>query len=192
MNLCQLCGEWENFENYFDDPAKEMKETWNMAEKAVREKKDPVSKMLFLHGAKAFWRKYCSTVTKENPVRIGYWKVEDDGEGIIIHWQDPERREIIASSYRLSETIANGLEKKENYLLVSGEASPFRYVLLMPPMKSERVISHLHFQFASKKEDLLTHSNKLKKKHWYATMCEGNVSEEERCTIVKALHQLPY
>lgn len=190
MNLNALCGEWENFENYFDDPSKEMRETWQCAEKAVRNKKDLVSKVLFWHGAKAFWKKYCNTLTQENHVQIGYWKVENAEDGIVIRWLDQERKEIGAYSYRLSETIENGLEKKENYLLESKETSPFRYVLLMEPMKSEKVISHLHFQFASKRGDLLTRRSRLKRRHWYATMCEGNVSEEERCKIVKALHQL--
>lgn len=55
----------------------------------------------------------------------------------------------------------------------------FRYMLAMEPMpeREERLngglLSHLHFQYASRLE-LLFKDGKLNKQMWYATMCDGD------------------
>ena len=52
------------------------------------------------------------------------------------------------------------------------------------------LISHLHFQFASTREQMIKENGKLKKPHWYATMCDADATMQQRCNIVRALHKL--
>ena len=53
------------------------------------------------------------------------------------------------------------------------------------------LISHLHFQFGRKKEQIVKSNGKLRKPHWYATMCDADATTLQRCNIVRALHKLP-
>lgn len=73
---------------------------------------------------------------------------------------------------------------------------PFRYLLAMAPMPMRQarqaggLLSHLHFQFASREETLLQ-GGKLCQPGWYATFCDAEGTRLERCNIVRALHRLP-
>ena len=52
------------------------------------------------------------------------------------------------------------------------------------------LISHLHFQYASCREQLLKKNGRLRATHWYATMCDGDATLLQRCNIVRAMHKL--
>ncbi len=77
------------------------------------------------------------------------------------------------------------------------KAGPFSYLISMEPMpeRSQKdqggLISHVHFQYASQMEKLVNSKGKLKHRHWYATMCDGDADEKQRCNIVRAMHGLP-
>ena len=63
----------------------------------------------------------------------------------------------------------------------------------MPPrsaLAEGGLLSHLHFQYAGKLEDLLC-DGKLVRPMWYATMCAREGTLLDRCNIVRALHRLP-
>ena len=194
-------GNWENFELYFTDTDPAMCRAWDEAEKAVKnQKKNMISAYLFRHGAKRFWMDACYTVTKENKVRLGGWHVQPaDGEGIQVEWLDESGSGIGTWTYEPDTILEKGLEGKENFLLYAKDApkdSPFRYLLSMPPMpeRAEKLhgglLSHLHFQFGSTKEQLLKDNGRLKSPHWYATMCDADATMLQRCNIVRALHKL--
>ena len=101
-----------------------------------------------------------------------------------------------------TNTIISQKDRKsnENYLLHAENApqdDPFAYLLSMPPMPEHAekekggLISHLHFQFGRKKEQIVKSNGKLRKPHWYATMCDADATMLQRCNIVRALHKLP-
>ena len=71
-------GCWVNFESYIYSEEPTMQKCWEDAE--------AVAKMIpmFKNGARAFWQMACDTVTAENPVRLGGWHIESDGEGMQI------------------------------------------------------------------------------------------------------------
>lgn len=198
----ELIGAWENFENYFTDTDPMMKKAWEDAEIAVRtKKKNIVSMVLFRNGAKQFWMDNCYTVTKENKSQIGSWDVFQSPENkIAIKWVDKLGKEMGTYDYRVDSVLESGLEGKPNLLLCSEDAPkncPFRYLLCMEPFPgrdakaSGGMLSHLHFQFSSEKNKLLKRNGKLKRPHWYATMCDADATMLQRCNIVRALHQLP-
>lgn len=194
-------GSWENFELYFTDTNPLMCRAWEEAERAVKaQKKNLLSAFLFRKGAKQFWISGCYTVTKENPMQLGGWNVrQGDGGALHIEWLAANGESLGEYSYVLDSIVERGLEGKTNYLLRTdaADAGAFRYILSMAPMPeraakdSGGLISHLHFQYASKKELLLAADGKLKKPHWYATMCDREASMLQRCNIVRALHKLP-
>lgn len=197
MNLEELVGNWENFENYFDDPSYAMQKAWKEAEKATADqKKNLISKYLFRHGAKAFWQSACYTVNKENKTKLGSLVISKEGDALLISWKDSQDQEISTFEYVFDSVIEKGLEGKENYLFKTTENSPFKWVLFMEPFPERNakenggMISHFHFQYASKKELLVNSKGKLKNSHWYATMCDKDVSMLQRCNIVLALHKV--
>ena len=186
-------GRWTNFEEYIysDEPA--MQKCWEDAEAAA--------KMLpmFRNGAKAFWQMACDTVSAENPIRLGGWQIEPEGEGMQIEWLGVNGEALGKQTYVLSAIVPKGLEAKENFLFEAKDAPenwPFRYLLAMAPMPPRSalaeggLLSHLHFQYAGKLEDLLC-DGKLVRPMWYATMCAGEGTLLDRCNIVRALHRLP-
>lgn len=195
-------GNWENFELYFTDLDPAMCRAWADAEREIRERKmDLISSILFRHGAKQFWMDGCYTVTEENKVRLGGWHVKPAGENdISVEWLDEAGKNLGCYIYTLDMVLPKGLESKENYLLHAENApqdSPFAYLLSMPPMPEHAekekggLISHLHFQFGRKKEQIVKSNGKLRKPHWYATMCDADATMLQRCNIVRALHKLP-
>ena len=197
----QWLGNWENFELYFTDTDPAMCRAWEDAEFATKNrKKDMVSAFLFRHGAKQFWMDGCYTITKENKVKLGGWRIcPVEHEGVSVEWLDENKNSLGTFVYTLDTILEKGLEGKENYLLYAKDApenSPFRYLLSMPPMPdhSEKLngglICHLHFQFGSAKEQIVKTNGKLKKPHWYATMCDADATMLQRCNIVRALHKL--
>lgn len=199
-NRDEWVGNWENFECYFDDPQTPMVKTWEEAEAAVKKQKNPVSMMLFRHGAKRFWMDACYTVNEENPVRLGGWRIAAAGEkGITVDWLDEAGKSLGCFEYVPSDRMEKGLEGKPCIILeaVSApEGNPFRWLLSMAPMpersakESGGLISHLHFQFASKKEELVKTNGRLRHPHWYATMCDAEATLLQRCNIVRAMHKL--
>ncbi|MBQ8279074.1 MAG: hypothetical protein IJZ23_04460 [Roseburia sp.] len=187
-------GSWVNFESYIysDEPA--MMQCWKEAE-VVAEKMP-----MFKNGAKAFWQMACNTQNEENPVRLGGWNIEAEGEdGLIIEWTGENGEKLGKQSYILASIVPKGLEAKENYLFEAVNAPegwPFRYLLAMAPMPPRSAIeeggllSHLHFQYGGKLETILK-DGQLCKPMWYATMCAGDGTLLDKCNIVRALHRLP-
>jgi len=192
-------GSWENFELYFDDPDPAMQAAWTDAEQAVRtKKKNPVAAMVFRHGAKRFWQDACGTRTDESPCRLGGWRVQPEGErDVRIEWLDDARQSLGSWRYTEESILEKGLEGKPNIVLFAPDAPagcPYRYLLSMAPMpaRAEKdhggLISHLHFQFAAEKTGLIKPGGHLRRPHWYATMCDADVTMQQRCRIVRALH----
>lgn len=186
-------GCWANFESYIYSEESAMVQCWQDAE--------GVAKMvpMFKNGVKAFWKMACDTVTESNPVRLGGWHIEANGEGIQIEWIGENGEALGKASYVLSSIVPKGLEAKENYLFEAKDAPegwPFRYLLAMAPMPPRSaladggLLSHLHFQYAGSVEELLQ-AGKLVRPMWYATMCAGDGTLLDRCNIVRALHRLP-
>lgn len=189
-------GSWDNFENYLYSEEEKMLETWELVEEAC--KSAPGLASMFAGKAKDFWKRACVTQTLENPVMLGGINVTETENGIRICFLDREENKLGEYSYRLSEIVERGLEGKENLLLFAEDAPkdcPFRYVLSMEPMPSRvtrsksDLLSHFHFQFGSSKEKLIA-EGKLVQPGWYATMCQGDSTEQEKCNIVRALHRL--
>lgn len=202
FHLEAYIGRWRNFELYFDDPDAGMQAAWADAERVTREKKkNIISRYLFRHGAKRFWIDACYTRTRENPVQLGEWAITAAGsadgcQDVQILWTAADGKVLADYRYTLDTVLPEGLERKPNCLLRAQDApadSPFRYLLLMPPMPERDakdhggLISHLHFQYASSKEQLLR-GERLRKSHWYATMCDADVTKAQECAIVRALH----
>lgn len=194
-------GNWENFELYFTDDAPAMVKTWEDAERAVKENKNGlISAILFRHGAKRFWQDACYTVNDENPVKLGGWKIEACGSrNIILEWFDTAGVSIGRYEYGLDSVVEKGLEGKPNFLLRAvnaPEGCPFGYMMSMPPMPEHEeknqggLISHLHFQFAPDRDELIKPNGKLRHPHWYATMCDRDATLLQRCNIVRAMHKL--
>lgn len=191
-------GNWKNFELYFTDTNPIMVQAWCDAENAIKtKKKNLIEKILYRKGAKQFWIDYCYTITKENKVQLGGLMISPSiRSDLSIEWFNKDQKIIAKHNYTLDTIVEEGLEKKVNYLLKSDTSidNPFHYVLLMPPMPERDaknnggLISHFHFQFSNKKENILKSDNKLKQPHWYATMCDGDCRIEQERDIVLALH----
>ena len=186
-------GCWLGFESYIysDEPA--MIQCWEEAEHAAQ------MMPMFKNGVKAFWEMACNTVTAENPVRLGGWYIEEEGEGIRIEWIGVNGENLGKQTYVLCAMVPKGLEAKENFLFEATEAPenwPFRYLLAMAPMPPRSalaeggLLSHLHFQYAGSLDNLLK-EGKLVRPMWYATMCAGDGTLLDRCNIVRAMHRLP-
>ncbi|MBQ4524159.1 MAG: hypothetical protein IJA10_14595 [Lachnospiraceae bacterium] len=199
MEFCKedWIGVWDNFESYLYSEEEMLVHTWEQVEEAC--KAVPALQAMFQGGAKDFWKRACRTQTEENPVMLGKIKVEGTEEGICILFLNSQEEIVGKCSYILLEKLEKGLEGKENLLFFAEnveEECPFRYLLAMNPMpnpatrKKDEVLSHFHFQFASRKEKLIT-DGKLLQPGWYATMCEGESSEVEKCNVVRALHRMP-
>lgn len=195
MNIKEFEGTWENFENYFEDEDSNMIKAWNDSELAIQnKKKNIIETMLYKDGVKSFWKKACYTTSKNNTKPLDSLQITTYNKQLIIEWFSSNKESLGKYTYTLHSQIEHGLEGKVNYLFESDIQSPFKYILLMEPFPSKEehsnLISHFHFQYASNIADLIKH-NKLVHKHWYATMCEGNVTMLDRCNIVLALHKLP-
>ncbi len=202
FNCEEWIGSWENFERYFLDTSASMQKTWQEAEEAVQaKKKNLIEKILFRNGVKRFWQGACYTANKENPHQLGGWCVRPYGqEKMQITWYALDQKDLGTYIYTLDKIVKNGLEGKACYLFRAEdgpEGCAFMYLLSMEPMPSRTeklrggLISHLHFQYASKKETLIDTKDRLKQKHWYATMCDADATQTERCNIVRAMHKLP-
>ena len=189
----QWLGKWINFENliYSDETA--IKLCWEEAERIAG------AMPMFKNGAKAFWKMACSTINEECNVRLGGWNITESDGGMTIEWMDVDGNVLGKYSYEVKDIIEKGLEGKENFLFEAKDAPnecQFRYMLAMEPMpeREERLngglLSHLHFQYASRLE-LLFKNGKLNKQMWYATMCDGDGELLEQCNIVRALHRIP-
>lgn len=198
IEQAEWIGSWKNFESYFTDEDPEMVQAWQDAERATAaKKKNLIERYLFRHGAKRFWMSGCYTQTDENPFPLGGWEITPVGEeDVRIKWTAMDGRTLAEFTYAFDTVVERGLEGKSNFLLGAMDApsdSPFRYLLLMPPMPKRTakeqggLISHLHFQYGSRKENILR-GEKLRKPHWYATMCDAEATKEQECAIVRALH----
>lgn len=192
-NQKEWLGCWVNFESYIYSEEPAMVQCWQEAE-AIAAKMP-----MFKNGAKAFWKSACDTVTEANPVRLGGWHIEPDGDGMQIEWLGGKGENLGKQTYVLSAIIPKGLEAKENYLFEAKDTTdgwPFRYLLAMAPMPPRSalaeggLLSHLHFQYAGSVEEILK-NGKLVHPMWYATMCAGDGTLLDRCNIVRALHRLP-
>lgn len=183
-------GRWDNFENYIDDPDPYLVRTWEEAEEKAK------GNRMFPGGVKAFWKMACTTITPENPQRLSGWEISDAPEGLRIRWLGAAGETLWEGVYRQREVVEKGLEGKTTLLFAADEESPFCCLLSMEPMPERKArleggyLSHLHFQFASKREDLLSEEGGLKNPRWYATMCAGEGTLLERCNIVRGLHRL--
>lgn len=200
LKISDWTGSWESFEAYIDSSDCFMEKAWAEANEACQ--RVPAMKAMFGGDVKSFWQRACDTVTEENKVRLGGWQIdapEKEGAVFVIDWKDVSQNSLGRYSYGVSEVIEKGLEGKENFLFFAPDAPqswPFRYLLAMAPMPSKEarhsggLLSHLHFQFASRRE-LLLKDEKLVRPGWYATMCANEGGSLDRCNIVRALHRLP-
>lgn len=188
----EWAGSWINFERLIEGKESALKHCWQEAELLA-------GKMpMFQDGVQAFWKKACNTVTPENLVKLGGWEIKPLEEGMEVKWLGAAGEDLGTYDYEVESILERGLEGKENFLFYAKNVkadAPFKYLLAMEPMPEKKVIkeggllSHLHFQFASSKEQLLQ-ERKLCRPMWYATMCaEGSLLEY--CNIVRALHRLP-
>ena len=196
-NKSEWAGAWGNFENYIYSVDEEMVQTWKEAEDVC--KNHPALSKMFANGCMNFWKKSCDTITENNPVRIGGWDVEETESGLIIEWLDADKESLGRAEYVLDRILEKGLEGKSNFCLIAKDAPQgwaYRCILAMPPMPKREeksnggLISHFHYQFAADWDDLIL-DNKLKKTMWYATMCDREASERQKCNIVRALHKMP-
>ena len=193
FNQKEWLGCWVNFESYIYSEEPAMQKCWEDAEGVAR------MMPMFKNGAKAFWQMACNTVNDENAVRLGGWHIEADHDGMQIEWVGENGENLGKQTYTLSAIVPKGLEAKENFLFEAKDAPggwPFRYLLAMAPMPPRSaleeggLLSHLHFQYAGKLENILK-DDILVKPMWYATMCAGDGTALDRCNIVRALHHLP-
>lgn len=102
-------GDWVSFEQFIgsDDPA--MRRAWDAAEQAV------AGSPMAVHGIRAFWTAACRTVSDDNPVRIGGWRVAprtDGGDGLVVTWLAEDGSPLHTAAYRLVDMLARGLEAK--------------------------------------------------------------------------------
>lgn len=188
----QWLGNWQNFEEYMNGKEPALNQVWKEAEEAAS------SMPMFQGGVLSFWKKACRTVTDENSAVLGGWKITSTRENELqIEWLDGKRNTLYCGIYHLQEIIEKGLEGKKNFLFVSEDECPFRYLLAMEPMpergsyRTGGLLSHLHFQYAGKREELLDKKNSLLNPMWYATMCEDEGTLLDRCNIILAMHRLP-
>ncbi|MBW3083125.1 hypothetical protein KIH73_07050 [Bifidobacterium sp. 6T3] len=98
-----------SFEQFIgsDDPA--MRRAWDAAEQAV------AGSPMAVHGIRAFWTAACRTVSDDNPVRIGGWRVSpraDGGDGLVVTWLAEDGSPLHTAAYRLVDTLARALEAK--------------------------------------------------------------------------------
>ena len=186
-------GNWVYFERYIYSENAAMQQFWNEAEENAK------TMPMFKNGVKSFWKMACNTITENNPVRLGGWKIADAGDAIEIEWLDEKEASLGKYSYVCREIVAKGLEAKENFLFEAKDAPAdwaFRYLLAMEPMperaakESGGLLSHLHFQYAGTQEELLKDGS-LCKPMWYATMCDADGDLLAECNIVRALHRMP-
>ena len=175
-----------------------MDQVWQEAEAMVA-KVPPLAKM-FGGSAQAFWRKACCTATKDSPVTLQGCYVEETPAGVFAEWFGADGKTLGCHRYVVESVVEKGLEGKPNFIFFAPDAPeswPFRYVMAMEPMpeRSARehggLISHVHFQFAARRESLVDASQKLVNPMWYPTFCDAAGSLLEQCNIVRALHKLP-
>lgn len=195
-NRSDWLGRWQNFESYIHSTDPYMLAAWQDAEAAA------AALPMFQNGAKAFWQMACVTTSIANPRTLGGWNITPAaGEKLCIEWLDAEGNSLGKAVYHLETVVEKGLEGKENALFAAEDVPenwPFRCLLAMEPMpartarKNGGLLSHLHFQYASRPEQLIDpESKKLRNPMWYATVCDGDGTLLEQCNIVRALHRLP-
>ncbi len=189
-------GRWQNFESYLTSTDPYLNKAWQNAEDAA------ANMPMFRAGAKKFWQMACVTTSPENPHTLGGWVITPaEGDKLCIEWLAADGASLGKAVYHLETVLEKGLEGKENALFVAEDATeswPFRCLLAMEPMPSRSarlsggLLSHLHFQYASRPELLFDpESKKLRNPMWYATVCDGDGTLLEQCNIVLALHRLP-
>lgn len=174
-------GQWESFENYIYSDNEHILKCWDNAEqlKSVMP--------MFKDGVKTFWQKACFTTTKDNRIQVDSWNVD---ENLNIEWILKDGSSY-TYAYRLDKAIEKGLENKESYLFVADtKGTPFTYLLMMEPMESDGLLSHLHFQYG-KEEDEIVQNDTLVHPMWYATMVDKKGSLLDKCNLLNALHHLP-
>lgn len=189
-------GRWQNFESYLTSTDPYLTRAWQEAETAA------AAMPMLRGGVKAFWQKACVTTSPENPHTLGGWNITPAGdEKLCIEWLDADGASLGKAVYHLEAVLEKGLEGKENALFVAENVPDdwcFGCLLAMEPMPprtarmSGGLLSHLHFQYASRLEALVDpESHKLRNPMWYATVCDGDGTLLEQCNIVRALHRLP-
>lgn len=180
-------GRWENFENYIFSKDPYITKAWNLVESSTK------NIPMFKNGPKEFWKKTCSTINKENLNYIYSWEIQDSNNGLLITWFDKNHEILFESEYLLINIFNKGLENKNNFIFQAQAdlETPFKYILAMEPMpEKDNLISHFHYQFASKLENLIQ-AEKLVNPYWYATMCNQDCTVLDQCNIILALHKLP-
>lgn len=187
-------GRWQNFESYLTSTEPAMLRAWAEAEHAAK------AMPMFKGGVKSFWAAACTTTTQENPTPLGGWNITPEGENLAIEWFAADGSTLGKAVYHLDSVLPKGLEGKPNALFVAADAAPdwpLRCLLAMEPMpardayKAGGLLSHLHFQYASKPELLFDADGSLCNPMWYATMCDASGDLLARCNIVRAMHHLP-
>ncbi len=186
MELNKWYGTWENFENYIESEDVNIVNTWGKVEELA------YAMPMFKNGVKAFWNSVCYTKNAENDKQIDKLDITVNNDVLSIKWLLKDDC-CIFNNYRLESIVHKGLEGKESYLFESDNNNCFKYLLLMEPMPekgNKELLSHFHFQFASKKE-MLVEDDKLVNPAWYATMVDNDALILDKVNLLRALHKLP-
>ena len=195
MNEKQFVGEWLNFEYFIDSEDENMKKTWQEVEEHVQQGNIP----MFKHGARNFWRQVCDTSRRYPGLNMKVCKIHVDDSAIYFEFINNQGQSLGLYAYEVDSIVEKGLEGKNNYLFVSKEAKddyPFKYILAMDPLPEKKaafnggILRHIHFQFATTKDELIDDTNHLVHPMEYPTLCEADSTDLERYNIVRALHRL--
>ncbi|MBW3094525.1 hypothetical protein KIH75_04020 [Bifidobacterium sp. 64T4] len=201
-------GEWISFEQIIESNDPNLTQAWHEATQAMRGK--PLFALMMLGGAQRFWNKACTTTSRENPTRIGGWRIETPNKqtpaetpGLRLTWLDEHGEPLRTLDYQLDHMLEHGLEGKPCYVFHATQQqphNPFNVLIAMDPMPERAaladggLLSHMHFQYASSEGKLIKGAGegaKLKRRMWYPTMCAAEGGLLDQCNIVRALHQLP-
>ena len=198
FNKSDWIGKWINFEEFIESEEPAMIKTWSEAEEMAT--KVPALSKMFSNGVRNFWRMACNTKTEQVSEGIYGIEISESKNGVFIGWTGKDKDSLGEYEYVLKEILPKGLEGKENFVLFAENAPedwPFRWFIAMAPMPERTardnggLISHIHFQWGTNREDILKEDGSLVKPMWYPTICDAKGDLLEQCNITRALHHLP-
>lgn len=103
-----------------------------------------------------------------------------------------EQLDLIIDNFSLKISIINLIAAVSVLLQITGNQPAAIVQHHLAEWVVDRLLSHLHFQYASGVEHLLDPAtNTLRTPMWYATMCDADGTLLEQCNIVRAFHRLP-
>lgn len=205
FNINDWKADWVSFEHIINSAEPSLQQAWHESAKAAR--RNPLFALMMLGGAQRFWRKACTTSSKEHKAGVGGWHIEALPDntatiGMRLTWLDTSSKPLGTYDYVLAHMLQRGLEGKQCYVfhaLDGVPSNPFNVLIAMDPMPERAalahggLLSHTHFQYASSEDKLIvgTGSNaKLRRRMWYPTMCAAEGTLLDQCNIVRSLHHL--